>query len=158
MPLRIIARCLRGHRQKVGLGVGVQRLAKPHVQILLRPVRTPGRATAEFEMLDVERVGKRRGRFDQRAPASGVGRRRAAVDAERQRHQRMAEQAALHLGQRQDAGDRARTLGDQIVRAVAKDVLDDLPPADAVKERRFGTALDECFPGGGIGLRRTAAR
>ncbi len=102
-------------------------------------------------MLDVQRVRQRGGRFDQRASGFGIGRRRAAIHAEGQRDQRVAEQAAPDLGQRQDAGYCAGTLGDQVVCAMAKDVLDDVPPADAVKERRFGTALDEFFPRGGIG-------
>ncbi len=102
-------------------------------------------------MVDVERIGEIGRRFDQRAASFGVGRRRAAVHAERQRDQRVAEQAALHLGERKDAGDRAGALGDEIVRAVAKDTFDDVPPADAMKEGRVGTALNEFFPGSGIG-------
>ncbi len=73
------------------------------------------RAVAQFEMFDTERTRKSARRLDKPALDAGVVRRRSAVDAERQRDERVAEQAALDLGQRQDADDLAAALGEQVV-------------------------------------------
>ena len=102
-------------------------------------------------MVDAERLGEIRRGVDQRASGFGIGRRGAAVDGERQRDQRMAEQPALDLGQRQHADDVAVALGDEVVGAMAEDVFDDPAPADAVEEGRLGAAVDECIPRGGVG-------
>ena len=66
-----------------------------------------------------------------------------AVDGERQRHQRMPEQQAVDLRQRQDAGYLAASLGEQVVGSVPEHALDDVAPSDAMKERRVGTARNE---------------
>ena len=64
-------------------------------------------------MLDAQLPAQRFGSVDQRLRRSGVVRGRPAVDAERQRHQRVAEQPAFHFGERQHADDNAAALGDR---------------------------------------------
>ena len=62
----------------------------------------------------------------------------AAIDAERGRDQRVAEQEALDLGQRQHAHDFAATLREQVVRAVAESAAQHVLPFGEVEERAFG--------------------
>ena len=87
-------------------------------------------------MIDAQRTCQFDRSIDQRVLGVGIVRGGSTVDAERQRHQRMAEQAAPDLGQRQHAADRVAALGDQVMAAMPKDVLEDLAPADAMEERR----------------------
>ena len=62
----------------------------------------------------------------------------------------MAEEAAVDLGERQDAADHAVAFGDEVVRPMAEDILDDAAPADPMEERRLGAARDEFIPRGGV--------
>ncbi len=75
-----------------------------------------------------------------RAPraASVVGRDDAAVDAERRRDQRVAEQQALDLGERQHADDLAVALGEQVMGAVAEGALQHVLPVGEVEEGAVG--------------------
>src|SRR5450631_1005759 len=71
----------------------------------------------------------------------------------------MTEKAAFYLGKREDADDLSATLGDAVMRAMAKDVLDDFAPPDAMKEARFSGRLDIRFPPLGVcGLERADDR
>ena len=103
MPLRTIARCLRGMAPQVRVGVGQQGLAKRDVQ---GPGAASRRASAhDCEARDARHQVSARARRPHRStrPRRARRQRRAAVHAERQRHQRMAEQTAAHFGERQHA-------------------------------------------------------
>ena len=107
-------------------------------------------------MLDAERARELDRGVDQRPLGLRVARGGPAVDAERQRHERVTEQAALHLGKRENADDLAAALGQPIVRPVAEVVLEDAAPADAVEERRLRAAPHECVPAPGVTRREVA--
>ena len=97
-------------------------------------------------MFDAKRAREFARRLDQAALGRGVVRCRPAIHAERQRNEGVAEQAALDFGERQDADDPPAPLRDAVVAAMAKDLLDDLAPADAMKETRVRATVDEVFP------------
>ena len=143
---------LARYGQEIGVGVSGDVTTKRDVDVLARPVRAFGNSIAKFEMLDVEGLRQLCRSLDQRPLADGVVGCGTAVNAEWERYQRMAEHPAPHFRQGQDARYRAVTLRDEIVRAMAENVGDDLPPSEAVKEGRFGTALHKGVPGGGIGV------
>ena len=88
----------------------------------------------------------------------GVVRRRAAIDAERQRNQRVAEKPASYLRERQNADDPAAALGEKVMRAMAKHILDDLAPPDAVEESRLRTSCRRTVPIAARPRERTRAR
>src|SRR6202158_3771817 len=132
--------------QKVRLAVGRDRSAKRHVQLLARPPRAPRLAVSQLQMIDAEGLREVARRLNQGARGVGVAGRRAAVDAERQRNKRVTEEPALDFRQRQDADDLPATFGDAVVGTMAKDVLDDLAPADTMKEARLSARLDIRFP------------
>ncbi len=74
----------------------------------------------------------------------------AAIDAEGQGHEAVAEEAAADLAQGQDADDGPFPFRHQEVGAMAEGLFDDALPAKAMKERGVGFLLDEGVPGGGI--------
>ena len=75
-------------------------------------------------------------------------RRHAAVDAERQAHQRIAEQRGAHVPERQHALDEAALLRVEKVGVVAEDAAHDALPAGAVEEGGLGAGHDEGVPRG----------
>jgi len=101
---------------------------------------------AHFDVLDAEVASEGLRSVDETLRRLGIVGGRAAVDRERERRQRVAEEPALHLRERQDADEVGTTLGDEVVSAVTELVLEDLAPADAVEERRRRATLDERFP------------
>src|SRR6185369_1091998 len=68
------------------------------------------------------------------------------IGRERKGDERMAEEPAPELDQRQHAGHLAVALREQVVRRVPEDLLVNLAPADAVEEAGLRTALDEALP------------
>ena len=143
-------------REQIGFGVGRELAPERHVQVLPRPAGTLRCAVAKLEVLDAERSREVDRGVDERPLGVRVARGRSAVDAERQRHERVAEEAALHLRERENAGDLAAALGQPIVRPMAEVVLEDAAPADAVEERRLRAAPDECVPPLGVTRREVA--
>ena len=79
--------------------------------------------------------GELRRRLHQRRRRLVVGAERPAGDRRRHRHQRPAEQQALHLEQRQDAGDLAAAPGEEVARAMVQVLLDGAAPARQVEGR-----------------------
>ncbi len=71
----------------------------------------------------------------------------AAVDAEGQAHQRMAEEQALDLGQRQHADDLAGTLRVEEIAAMAELLFDQPEPGGAMEEACAGAGQDKGIPG-----------
>src|SRR5690606_4752902 len=77
----------------------------------------------------------------------GVPRQRPSADAEGGRDQRMAEEAAADLDERQDAGETALLVPDeQVVRLVAECCRDQAAPGGAVKKCGVGVGGDELIP------------
>ena len=67
MPLRTIARCLRGMASILASASGKQVLAERDVEILARPVGALATAIAQLEMLDAEALGRVACGVDQRS-------------------------------------------------------------------------------------------
>jgi len=84
-------------------------------------------------------------------PGSVVVGKDAAIGAERQRRQAVAEQAAVDFGQRQQADQRAVLLGEEEVGAMAEGGFDHPLPAGAVEEGGFGVGQDVGVPVGEVG-------
>ena len=115
MPLRTIARCLRGMASMLASSSGRIGLAEGDVQILPRPVGV-ARAAAGAARGGRRRVAAPCAAASASSAARGlvVAGGHAAIDGKRQADQRMAEQQALDLRQRQHADDlrrRARRTG-----------------------------------------------
>lgn len=70
----------------------------------------------------------------------------AAIDSERQAGQRIAEQRALDMRQRQHARDAALIVRVKKVRVVAEHVPHEMLPATAVEEGGVERCLDEGVP------------
>ena len=112
----------------------------------------PAPAVAHLQVLDAEAAREVAGGSFERRVRVLVGRDDAAVDAERRRDQRVAEQQALHLGERQHADGLAVALGEQVMRAVAKRAVQHVLPLGQVEERALGVAVDEGVPRGAVRL------
>ena len=108
MPLRTIARCLRGIASRFASTSGSSVLRNVTYRSCRGHVGLGRGAVAQLEVLDAEIARQVARRAVQRGRARLVGDRRAAVDRERQRHQRVAEEQALHARQRQHADDARR--------------------------------------------------
>ena len=134
------------------LGIRVDRLAESDVKILANPFRMLAPAIAQFEVVDFEPACKVTGRVGERRMGGGVGSDDATVHAERRRNERIAEQQALHLRQREDAADLALRVippaGNG--KRCPKDCFEDVLPFREVKKRTFGVCLDERVPGRAI--------
>ncbi len=137
---------LARYRLQVRVDVGKQVLAKCDVELLAWPGRAFDVAIPEFEVLHAERLCKLGGRLDERIFDIGTVCRGSPVRAKRQRNQGVSEQAALDFRERQYAYDLAAAFGNAVVRPMAKHILDDLAPADAMEETRVGASVDKCFP------------
>ena len=129
--------------QHVGFFVGQDGLAEGDVQVLPRPVGVARLRRCAARGASTPRLLRELLGLVLPAPARGFGAvgRHAAVDGERQADQRVAEQQALHVRQRQHAFDAAVGFGVQEVRVVAEDLAQDLLPAGAVEEGGLGQAM-----------------
>src|SRR5690606_12746334 len=129
------------------LGRRSQRLAEGAVEIVAAgPVRTSPLDAAKLDEVGAEAVPQGDGVVVERGPRRLVRRQRAGVDAERRGHKPVAEQAALHVHQREHAADLSRPFHIGIVCRQAERLLDHPPPGGAVEERGRGMALDEAVP------------
>src|SRR5690348_2997186 len=99
-----------------------------------------------LEMRDIKTVGQLSRRSIECLDSVQIRADRTAIDAERQRTQRMTEQRTLDVDQRQYSFDRPIAFRAQVVTAMPQAVLDDTFPAGAMKESRFGTTIDELIP------------
>ena len=129
MPLRTIARCLRGMAMHVGFDFRLDGFLEGDVQILGRPVGMPGDLVAIFERANLELASEGLRRLVKRPRGGIMIGQNAAIGAERQRSQTMAEQPAVDFGQRQHAHDVAAALGQQKMGAVAERLFDHALPA-----------------------------
>ena len=96
-------------------------------------------------MVDGELSRQRRPVLEQ---GCGVARLRddTPVDGEGKGNQRVTEQDALDVRERQHAFDAPGPLHIQKMRAMAKDLGDDLLPAGAMEKRRAAASCDESVP------------
>src|ERR1022692_4256633 len=101
-------------------------------------------------MFNAERPREIAGRLDKDTRGGGIGGSRAAGDAERQRDKRVTKKPALYFRKGKDSDNPSASFGDPVVGPVAKHVLDDLAPPDAVKEARLSARLDVRLPRLGI--------
>jgi hypothetical protein len=132
--------------QQVGLGVGEQGAPEGDVELLARPLGLERLAIAQFEVLHAQATTEFDGRPVQGAAGLVVDRGHAAVHGKRQRYQRMAEQQAPDLGQRQHADDLVAALGQQVVAGVMEHPFEDLAPAEAMEEARLRAGEHEALP------------
>ncbi len=120
MPLRTIARCLRGIACMLASTLGSIGLRKVTNRSCCGQSGSYNVAIAQFKMIDPQ-LARQFGRCCvQQAARVLIVHRSPAIHRERQRYERMPEQQALDLRQRQDAGDLAAALGKQVVRADAR--------------------------------------
>ena len=114
MPLRTIARCLRGIAVQVVVDLRQDRLAERHIEVLPRPAGFAHGAVAQLEVLDAEPCTELLGRMPcSAATRLGLHGCHATIGAERQRDQRVPEEEALHFGQRQHSDNLRIALGEQ---------------------------------------------
>ena len=83
MPLRTIARCLRGMASMFFSGSAIDRLAERDVQVLAGPVRVAALAVAHLEVIHAKPTREVAGRSFERRVGHLVRGDDAAVDAER---------------------------------------------------------------------------
>ena len=114
--------------------VGQDRLAEGDVQVLARPAGVLALQLAQFQVRGAELLRDALGLGFQRRGGLVVVGGHAGIHRKRQAHQRMAEQQALDLRQRQHADDLPCPLGIQVERGVAEDVADQALPGGAVEE------------------------
>ena len=58
----------------------------------------------------------------------------------------MPEEETFHFSERKHPDDLGITLGEQVMRCVPETFFDDVPPPNAMEERRVRAAMDELFP------------
>ena len=63
----------------------------------------------------------------------------------------MPEEETFHFGEGKHPDDLGATLGKQVMCCVPETLFDDVPPPNAMEERRVGTALNEPVPARLIG-------
>ena len=102
MPLRTIARCLRGIASMFASRLGQHRLSERHVKVLARPVGLSAQSSCATRGASTPQlVGDLAAASASNAAAASASfDRDAAVHAKWQRRERMAEQPALHLRER----------------------------------------------------------
>ena len=152
MPLRTIARCLRGTASRFGSCVGKHLLAEGDVKILARPLGMSRRDVAHLEMVDGEPLRQRLRALLERGRGVAGLRGHAAIDGEGKRHEGVTKQDALDVRERQHPFDAPGSLDVQEVRAMAKDLGDDFLPARAMEKRRAGASCNESVPTRRLGM------
>jgi hypothetical protein len=105
---------------QVGLDFGRNALAKTDVEILRRPRRVALTKISHLQMVDAKAPGGRLRLQFQRLGRCRVAGRDATVDGKRQRDQRVAEEQAFHLRQRQNPFDHPRPLRVKKMRSMAE--------------------------------------
>ena len=135
-----------GDRREVRLGIGVDRPAERDVEVL-RGKRVPvGVDVPEFRIVDAEPSRQVARGGDERLLGFGIRRKDSPVNAERDRHEGVPEETALHLEEREDAPDLAGLHRRKVVRPVAERPLDDPPPDCLVEDRPVRMAGREDIP------------
>ncbi len=134
-------------RLQIDLRIGIDGAAKGGVEILLaRPVGMRSGELAIFQAIGSEsRHQGDRGAVE-RLACRLVERRRSAVDAEGSRDERIAEESAGDMDEREHAADLAAPLGKEIIGAVAETVGDDSAPAGPMEEGRRAASCDKRVP------------
>jgi hypothetical protein len=102
-------------------------------------------------MVDTPFLGEHYGSLIECVPGAFGPRRDPAVDAKRERNQRVSEKEALDLCQGKHSLDASARLGVQESRAVTEGTLYDGLPPRAMEEGGLGTSGDELVPPGKIG-------
>src|SRR5260221_11704047 len=103
-----------------------------------------------LEMVDPPLLRQRLGGLSEHAPCPLAPRRNSAVDAKRQRNQRVPEQNAPHLGKRQDPLDPATGFSVEELGTMPERLFDDGLPSGAMEECGLGAAGYELVPPGKI--------
>ena len=153
MPLRTMARCLRGIAFMLRVVIARDRFPERDIEIgAHQPVALDRLALAHFERRGAELFAQVIGVRLQRRGGFAVGGQRAAIDAERRGYQRVAEQRRLDMRERQHAHDRAILFGEHVVAAVAERGRDDARPGGAMEEGAARHRRDEGVPGGSAGV------
>jgi hypothetical protein len=146
MPLRTSARCLRGIASRFWSASAVMGLPERGVARPPHPILAPRREIAELDMGDAEAPGQLdRGLFE-RGARGGLGRGDAAVDAERRRDERVAQQQAPLARERQHTVDLPAGFGEQVVHRLPERAREHRAPGRAVEERGFRAVVHEAIP------------
>src|SRR5260221_1580883 len=134
-------------RPQIDFGIGIDGAAKRGVEIILAgPVLMRPRELTVLEAVDPEPRHQGNSGAIESGAGSHVERCRAAIDAEGGGDERIAEEAAGDVDERQHAADHAVLLGKEIIGAMAEAIGDDALPAGPVKECRRAALRDESVP------------
>ena len=120
--------------QHVGFFVGQDGLAEGDVHLLPWPIFMAALQLAQFQVIDTQALRQAFCLRFQQLRAGLIFSRHAAIDGEGQARQRLAEEHALDMRQRQHAGDAALLLRVQEVGLMSKHLQHDVLPAGAVEE------------------------
>ena len=158
MPLRTMARCLRGNRLHVAVVIARDRFPERDIEIgAHQPVALGRLALAHFQRRGAELFAQVIGVRLERRGGFAVGGQRAAIDAERRGDQRVAEQRRPDMRERQHAHDRTILFGERVMAAVAERGRDDARPGGAMEEGAARHRRDEGVPGGSDWRHRAVA-
>ena len=100
----------------------------------------------QFDEIDPQAFAEARRIFGQRQCRFVVIGGDAAIDAEGERHERVAEQARGHVNERQDADQPPAAPGAAVMSLVPEAPLDHAAPAGAMEKAGIGMGVDEAFP------------